>query len=280
VRINVRKTRKIIYELVSIVSMFIIMIVFLFPIFWVTLTAFKTRDLTFAKPPVFIFKPTLQNFKEALSPDSVFPLALKNSIIAATISSAFSLILGVPAAYALSRFEIKRKKDILFWILSTRMLPPIGIAVPLFLIIFQLGFIDKISAIVVLYTAFNLSFTVWMMKGFFDDLPVEVEESALIDGCTPLNTLWLISLPLSRPALATTLIFSFIFSWNEFLLAFILTRANAKTAPLAILEGVGWIGIRWEYMSAAAVIAMIPPIVLAIIARRQLVSGLTLGAVK
>jgi ABC-type glycerol-3-phosphate transport system permease component len=148
------------------------------------------------------------------------------------------------------------------------------------LIIFQLGFIDKISAIVVLYTAFNLSFTVWMMKGFFDDLPVEVEESALIDGCTPLNTLWLISLPLSRPALATTLIFSFIFSWNEFLLAFILTRANAKTAPLAILEGVGWIGIRWEYMSAAAVIAMIPPIVLAIIARRQLVSGLTLGAVK
>lgn len=279
-RVSIRITRRMLPEQVRQVLMLVFLVLFLFPIFWVALTAFKTRADVFARPPVFLFTPTLQNFRDVLGPDSTFPRSLMNSLIAATFSSFFSLLLGVPAAYALSRFEIKGKGDILFWILSTRMLPPIGMAVPLFLIVFQLGYVDRIIALVVLYTAFNLSFTVWMMKGFFDDLPVEIEESALIDGCTPLNTLWLISIPLSRAALATTLIFSFIFSWNEFLIAFILTRANAKTAPLAILEGVGWLGIRWEYMSAGAVLAMIPPLVLAFLARRQLASGLTLGAVK
>lgn len=279
-RISIRITRRMLSEQVKHVLMLVFLVLFLFPIFWVMLTAFKTRTDVFARPPVFFFTPTLQNFRDVLSPDSAFPRSLMNSMIAATFSSFFSLLLGVPAAYALSRFEIKGKGDILFWILSTRMLPPIGMAVPLFLIVFQLGYIDKVIALVVLYTAFNLSFTVWMMKGFFDDLPVEIEESALIDGCTPLNTLWLIGIPLSRAALATTLIFSFIFSWNEFLIAFILTRASAKTVPLAILEGVGWLGIRWEYMSAGAVLAMIPPLVLAFLARRQLASGLTLGAVK
>lgn len=279
-RMKIRNLRRMVSEQARHVLMLVILVLFLFPIFWVTLTAFKTRPDVFAKPPVFFFTPTLQNFRDALSPDSLFPRSLMNSAIAAVISSCLSLLLGVPAAYALSRFEIKGKGDILFWILSTRMLPPIGMAVPLFVIVFQLGFIDKVITLVVLYTAFNLSFAVWMMKGFFDDLPVEIEESALIDGCTPLSTLWLISIPLSRAALATTLIFSFIFSWNEFLIAFILTRASAKTAPLAILEGVGWLGIRWEYMSAGAVLAIIPPLVLAFIARRQLASGLTLGAVK
>lgn len=279
-RISIQITRRMLSEQVKHVLMLVFLVLFLFPIFWVMLTAFKTRTDVFARPPVFFFTPTLQNFRDVLSPDSAFPRSLMNSMIAATFSSFFSLLLGVPAAYALSRFEIKGKGDILFWILSTRMLPPIGMAVPLFLIVFQLGYIDKVIALVVLYTAFNLSFTVWMMKGFFDDLPVEIEESALIDGCTPLNTLWLIGIPLSRAALATTLIFSFIFSWNEFLIAFILTRASAKTVPLAILEGVGWLGIRWEYMSAGAVLAMIPPLVLAFLARRQLASGLTLGAVK
>lgn len=279
-RISIRRTRRMFSEQAKNVLMLVILIGFLFPIFWVILTAFKTRAEVFAKPPVFLFTPTLQNFRDVLGPDSTFPSSLMNSLMAAAFSSFFSLLLGVPAAYSLSRFEIKGKGDILFWILSTRMLPPIGMAVPLFLIVLQLGLVDKIVALVVLYTAFNLSFAVWMMKGFFDDLPVEIEESALIDGCTPLETLWLISIPLSRPALATTLIFSFIFSWNEFLLAFILTRADAKTVPLAILEGVGWLGIRWEYMSAMAVLAIIPPLILAFIARRQLASGLTLGAVK
>ena len=274
------KRKKLFKDITIHITLIIILIAFLFPIFWVTLTAFKTRELTFAKPPVFIFQPTLQNFQEALSGKSVFPLAFKNSLIAATISSVLSLVFGVPAAYALSRFEIKRKGDLLFWILSTRMLPPIGMAVPLFLIVFQLNMIDKISTLIILYTASNLAFVIWMMKGFFDDLPTEVEESALLDGCTPLTSLWFIGLPLSKPALATTLIFTFIFSWNEFLFAFVLTRANTKTVPLAILEGVGWIGIRWEYMSAAAVLAMLPPIILAFFARRNLVGGLTLGAVK
>lgn len=274
------KSRKYFANIAQHLIMVMLLVIFLFPIYWVVLTAFKNRPDVFAKPPVFFFTPTLQNFRDAFAPDSIFPPSLLNSTIASATSSVFALVIGVPAAYALSRFKIKGKADILFWILSTRMLPPIGMAVPLFLIVFQLGYIDKLITIILLYTASNLSFTVWMMKGFFDDLPVEIEESAMIDGCTPLDTLRFISLPLSSPSLATTLIFSFIFSWNEFLLAFILTRANTKTIPLTILEGIGLFEIRWEYMSAMAAIAMIPPLVLAFLARRHLASGLTLGAIK
>ncbi len=261
-------------------TMVILLIIFLLPIYWVILTALKTRAQVFVKPPIFFFTPTLKNFKDVFASDSIFLPSFINSTIASVISSILALLLGVPAAFALSRFRIKRKADILFWILSTRMLPPIGMAVPLFLIVFQIGLIDKLIAIIVLYLTFNLSFAVWMMKSFFDDLPIEIEELAMIDGCNPLQTLWLISIPLAAPALATTLIFCFIFSWNEFLLAFILTRANAKTVPLTILEGIGMWDIRWEYMSAMAVIAMIPPLVLAFLARRHLAKGLTLGAIK
>ncbi len=278
--VSTRQARKLVEGAAVNLLVVLLLILFLFPILWIVTTAFKTRSDAFTMPPVFLFTPTLKNFIDAFGPDSVFPLSATNSLLVATSSSVLALVLGVPAAYALSRFKIGHKSDILFWILSTRMLPPVGMAVPLFLIVSQLGLVDNIWVVLVLYLTFNLSFAVWMMKGFFDDLPLEVEESALMDGCTPLQSLWHISIPLSRPALATTLIFCFIFAWNEFLMAFVMTRAYSKTAPLAIMEGVGMIEIRWEYMSAMAVMAMIPPLLFAFLARRNLVSGLTLGAIK
>jgi len=257
----------------------IILVFFLFPVFWVVATSLKTRVQAIAMPPVWFFKPMFRNYFKVLF-QSAFPKYFLNSLIISLSAIFLSVLVGTPAAYALSRFEFRRKKDLLFWILSTRMAPPIAVILPFYIMFRATHMLDTHLSLIIVYLTFNLSLVIWLMRGFFNELPQELEEAALIDGASELGVFLKIALPLVSPGLVATTILGFLFSWNEFFFALILTRKVAQTVPVSIAGFIGFMGIRWEEMTAAAVISSLPTLVLAIIVHRYLVRGLTLGAVK
>jgi len=255
-----------------------------FPIFWMISTSFKSRWDAFRLPPVWLFKPTLEHYFTILSGQGwattpILPL-LVNSIIVASCSSLLALFCGSLSAYGLSRFPTGYSKHLAMWILSTRMFPPVAVAIPVFLMMSYLGLIDTYWALIIPYSAFNISFVVWMMRSFFDQIPVELEEAAMIDGCSRLQAFFRIVLPLTLPGLVATGVFVLIFSWNEFLFALILTRTAAKTAPVAIADFVTLYGIQWGQLTAYATLISAPIIILGLLFQRYIVKGLTLGAVQ
>jgi multiple sugar transport system permease protein len=256
---------------------------FLFPLYWLVLTALKTQAEMFSIPPVWWpERYTLSYFEEILFRSSLGRLAW-NSAVVAVGSTLLSVLAGTMGAYSLSRFRLPFGLNwhISFWILSTRMFPPIVSIVPLFLIMRSLDLVDTRIALILAYSVFNLPFVVWMMKGFFDELPRELEESALIDGDTPFGAFRRIILPLVRPGLAATAVFCLIVAWNEFLFALVLTQTEAAlTLPVGIANQVTQYEIRWGAMSAAGVVAMVPLFVFALLVQRHLVRGLSYGAVK
>jgi multiple sugar transport system permease protein len=223
---------------------------------------------------------TLEHYVAAFGGSS-FATYFLNSVILATASTITALALGVPAAYALARFDWRGRDALSNWILSTRMLPPIVTIVPLFLMLRSLGLINSLAGLALVYTGFNLPFVVWMMRGFFQEIPKEIEEAALLDGETRVGALWRIVLPLVRPGLAATAVFCLIVAWNEFLFALILTQTQAAmTLPVGIASRVTQYEIKWGAMSAAGVVAMLPVLVFAAAVQKYLVRGLSLGAVK
>ncbi|MGH9862288.1 MAG: carbohydrate ABC transporter permease [Candidatus Acidiferrales bacterium] len=256
---------------------------FLFPLYWLVLTALKTQTEMFSMPPVWWPEQfTLGYFREILFESSLGRLAW-NSVVVAAGSTLLSLFAGTLGAYSLSRFRLpfRLNRHISFWILSTRAFPPIVSIVPLYLILRSVDLVDTRLGLVLAYAVFNLPFVVWMMKGFFDELPPELEESALVDGDTPFGAFWRIILPLVRPGLAATALFCLIVAWNEFLFALVLTQSEAAmTLPVGIANQVTQYEIRWGAMSAAGVMAMIPLFVVALLVQRHLVRGLSYGAVK
>lgn len=249
----------------------------LFPIFWIILTSFKTHAAINTFPPQFIFTPSYENYAELLTSHD-FMEFLTNSIIAATASTALVMALGIPAAYALARYGIggHRLSD---WILSMRMFPPIALVVPLFLMFRFAHLLQTVWALILVYTSMNLPFAIWLMIGFFKDVPKEIDDAALVDGCTPWSALWRINVPAVAPGLAAAAILSVIFAWNEFLFAVILGGGTAKTLPVAVAGYVTDRAIFWGPMSAASVIALVPIVIFAMFVQRYLVRGLTLGAV-
>jgi len=253
------------------------------PVYWMLTISLKTEVDQFASPPKWLkFTPTLAHYLDAFSTRS-FGRYLITSAIVATLSTACAMMLGTLAAYGLSRFRLRAQLDrrLSLWILSTRMFPPIVTAVPLFLMMRDLRLINTISALVIVYTALNLPFVVWMMRGFFKELPRELEEAAMVDGDSRLGALVRVILPLATPGLAATAVFCLIVSWNEFLLALVLTQTDAAmTLPVGIAGRVTQYEIQWGVMSAAGVVAMIPILVFALAVQRYLVRGLSLGAVK
>ena len=256
---------------------------FLFPLYWLAVTAFKTQAEMFSMPPVWWpGRFTLEHVRTILMEAGLGRLAW-NSVVVASGSTALSLVAGTMGAYSLSRFRLpwRMNHHLSFWILSTRMFPPIVSIVPLFLILRSVNLVDTKVALVLAYSVFNLPFVVWMMKGFFDELPRELEESAMIDGDTPFGAFRRIVLPLVRPGLAATAVFCLIVAWNEFLFALVLTQTDAAlTLPVGIANQVTQYEIRWGAMSAAGVLAMIPLFVFALLVQRHLVRGLSYGAVK
>lgn len=253
------------------------------PVYWMITISLKTEIDQFASPPKwFFFTPTLQHYYDAFVTRS-FGQYLLTSAIVAVVSTACALVIGTLAAYALTRFRLPYNLDrkLALWILSTRMFPAIVTAVPLFLMMRDLRLLNTKLALIVVYTAFNLPFVVWMMRGFFAEVPRDLEEAALVDGDSRLGALVRVVLPLVGPGLAATAVFCLIVCWNEFLFALVLTQTDAAmTLPVGIAGRVTQYKIEWGVMSAAGVVAMMPILVFALAMQRYLVRGLSLGAVK
>lgn len=269
------KVKKIIFLLIVAVIFGVI----LFPPVVLFLTSIKTELDALSFPPKWIFKPTLENYTEIFE-FSPFARYLLNSFIVASLNTGVVLVLGSFAAYSLARFRFKGADDIAFWILSVRMMPPVAAIIPIYIIMRNLRLLDTPWSLVITYLTFNLPFAVWMMRSFFREIPREIEESALVDGCSIFRSFRSIALPLAAPGLAATGILTFIFSWNEFLFALILTGSKAVTLPVGITGYMKETGINWGYMTAGGALALVPVILLTILAQKHLVKGLTMGALK
>ena len=257
----------------------LVVLFFVFPIFMIIVTSLKSRVDALAVPPVWIFQPVFDNYVNIFS-ENQFGRYFMNSLIIATFGTLFALAFGVPAAYSLARRTFRRESDLSFWILSQRMMPAIAVIIPMFILLRTVKLIDTYLGLVVVYVTFNLPFIIWMLRGFFQDLPIEIEESAMVDGCSRFGTFWRVAVPLVAPGLASAAIFSFLFTWNEFLFALILTGRNTATMPVAVQLFMRETGIDWGRMTAAAVVMMLPTLLFTVFAQRFLVRGLTFGAVK
>jgi multiple sugar transport system permease protein len=270
-------------QLSKYVLLIIVTLATLAPIYWMITISFKREVDQFAAPPRwFGFTPTLEHYADAFVTRS-FGQYLFNSLLVAVCSTACAIMLGTLAAYSLARFRMPANLDrkLALWILSTRMFPAIVTAVPLFLIMRDLSLVNTRLSLIIVYTAFNLPFVVWMMRGFFAEVPRDLEEAAMVDGDSRLGALWRVVLPLVAPGLAATAVFCLIVSWNEFLFALVLTQTDeAMTLPVGIAGRVTQYGIKWGVMSAAAVVAMVPILAFALSVQKYLVRGLSLGAVK
>ena len=253
--------------------------VILFPPVVLFVTSIKTDIDALSFPPKWIFDPTLKNYVDILNTSPLVDYAL-NSLMVASLNTLLCLIVGSMAAYGLARFKFRGADNLAFWILSIRMMPPVAAIIPIYILMKNLGLLDTPWCLVITYLTFNLPFVVWMMKGFFEEIPREIEESALIDGCSDFSVFFRIALPLVAPGLAATAIMVFIFSWNEFLFALILTGTKAVTLPVGIIGYMKETGINWGYMTAGGILALIPVIVFMILVQKHLVKGLTLGALK
>lgn len=252
---------------------------FVLPIALIVVTSFKTRVDALEGSPFALARPTLENYGHLFG-EYDFGHFARNSFIASVASTAIALALGALAAYGLARFRFRGSGALAFWVLSLRMTPAIATIIPLFVMLRAARLIDSLPGLVIVYTVANLPLVVWMMKGFFEDLPIDMEESALIDGNSRFGAFLDIALPLAAPGLSATAILTFIFTWNEFLFALILTGRNAQTLPVAVTLFVRETGIDWGYMTAAASLMMLPMVIATLFVRRGLARGLTMGAVK
>jgi len=257
---------------------------FLFPIAWVVGTSIKLPGEYLKNPPVWIPQsPTLLHYGNVMAAKG--SLALQNSLIVATSATVLTMMIGSLAAYSLVRYGTGGR-HLSFWLLSQRLLPPVVLVVPFFLVLRTLGQInpalgiDSHGALIALYTVFNLPYVVWMMRSYFQSVPADVEESALVDGSSRFAVFWRMTLPLSLPGLIATATFAFIFAWTEFLFAVVFTRTKAFTLPVAIAGYTGAQGSNWGQASALAVVATAPIFVLGLLVQRHFVRGLTLGAVR
>jgi multiple sugar transport system permease protein len=303
---------------VAIIAIIATVLVFLSPIYWIGSTAFKPRAVATSVPPTVFFQPEVTPFiklftkrvqlKEPVAQDvydaapwweqaiydggerilkvgdrvqvSQYPNRYLNSLIVAIISTVLAVSMGTITAYGFSRFKIKGEADLLFFILSTRMLPPIVVAIPMYLMYrtFQLN--DTHIGLIILYTAFNLSFSVWLMKGFIDEIPKEYEEAALVDGYTRLQAFWKIVLPEAATGIAATAVFCFITAWNEYAFALILTNKDAQTAPPFIPSQIGSGLPEWTVIAAGTLLFLIPVAVFTFLLRNHLLRGVTFGAIR
>ncbi len=249
-----------------------------FPVLWMVLTAFKQERDAFTTPPKFVFSPTLDQFKAIF--DGGLGVALANSAWTTLASTLVVILLAVPAAYALAIRPVEKWRDVLFFFLSTRMLPVVGAIVPIYVIARDTSMLDNVWALVILYTAMNLPIAVWMLRSFMSEVPSEVLEAARVDGASLGQEARSVMLPMIAPGIAATALICVIFAWNEFFLAVNLTSVRAQTVPVFLVGFITSEGAFWARLSAAATLAAIPVLLAGWIAQRQLVRGLTLGAIK
>jgi multiple sugar transport system permease protein len=270
----------------------VVLALFLLPIFWIAETSIKPPTDINAPKPKFVFTPTLENYdaliyqREGDRPTgrvlglTDFPYQLGNSLLIGVVSTVLSVGLGTMAAYALARFRVRAKGDLVFFILSTRMLPAIVVVIPIFLMYSALGLLGTRLGLIILYTVFNLSFSTYLMKGFFDEIPHEYDDAALLDGYSRFSAFRRVSLPQAATGMAATAVFCFITAWNEFAFAQLLAPAQPLTAPPSIIARTGSGGVDWGPIAAGTLLFLIPAAVFTFLMRRHLLRGVTFGAIK
>jgi len=315
---TVQAGRKIVLNRLAIVSVVIATIVFLSPIYWIASTAFKPKNLATTDPPTIFFQPEITPFirlfvkhttmQKAVDPgeyaaapwyekrifdggerltkvgDSIqlspYPGRFENSLIVAVVSTLIAVSMGTITAYGFSRFKIAGESDLLFFILSTRMLPPVVVAIPMYLMYRLVGLNDSHIGLIILYVAFNLSFSVWLMKGFMDEIPKEYEEAALVDGYTRMQAFFKIVLPEAATGIAATAVFCFITAWNEYAFALIMTIRRAQTAPPFIPSQIGSGLPDWTTIAAGTFLFLLPVAIFTFLLRKHLLRGVTFGAIR
>jgi multiple sugar transport system permease protein len=304
---------------VAIAAVLIITLIFLAPIYWIVSTSFKPRNLATTIPPTVLFKPDTSPFvklmfrrsqlREQPTPEqyaavpwwerlvydggekivrdgrgniqlSAYPDRFLNSLIVAITSTVLAVGMGTITAYGFSRFKVKGEQDWLFFILSTRMLPAVVVAIPMFLMYRAVGLNDTHIGLIILYTAFNLSFSVWLMKGFIDEIPKEYEEAALVDGYTRIEGFFKVVLPEAATGIAATAVFCFITAWNEYAFALIMTRRDAQTAPPFIPSQVGSGLPDWTVIAAGTFLFLLPVAIFTFLLRKHLLRGMSFGAIR
>ncbi len=263
----------------KIVLMLVVITFCVFPFYWMVTTSLKTQVLALESPPVWLFTPTFSNYVTVLFEDGVLR-TLINSLIVASSTTILAVLLGLPAAYALARFEFRGKKDLWFWFITNRMISPIVLALPFFLIARNLGMLDSRITLILIYLTFNLPIVIWICTDQFRAIPFELDEAALLEGASQWRIFRSICLPLAMPGVAVSSIFSFIFSWNELMFALVLTRSNAKTAPAMAVSFMEGYNLPYGKIMATSTLIVVPVLIFALIASKHLVRGLTMGAVK
>jgi len=254
----------------------LLLVVVMFPFLWLLQMSFRSNDDILGLS--VLFTPTLEHYR-ALRVGQ-FPRSFANSAMASVASTLLSLLIGVPAAYSLSRVEFRARRQIALWVLTTRMAPPIAFTIPFFLAYRHLDLLDTVPGLVIIYLTFNLALVIWMMRTFFDSVPRALEEAAWIDGSSVWGAFLRVTLPLAAPGLGATAVLCFIFSWNDFFYALILTRTAAMTAPVAIVNFMQYEGWEWGKIAAGGTLVMLPVVVFSLIVRNYLVRGLTAGGLK
>lgn len=261
-----------------VVSVTALLAVLMFPFLWLLQLSFKTNEDIFAFPPRLLFAPTLEHYAGLWSGE--FVAAFMNSLVTSSVTTALSIGLGVPAAYGLARLPGRLGRRVGLAVLISRMAPPIAFTIPFFLAYRVTGLLDTRAGLVLIYLTFDLSLVIWMMQSFFSATPRELEEAAAIDGASEWQTFRVVVLPLVAPGIAATAILAFLFAWNDFFFALVLTRTEARTAPVAVVNFMNFEGWEWGKIAAGGTLVMAPVLLFAVAVRRYLLRGLMAGAVK
>jgi multiple sugar transport system permease protein len=258
----------------------LLLAIWAFPVLWALLTSFKTERDVLAYPPTVVFAPTLANYRDVLFGSASLLPNLLSSVIVAGASTLLTLLFAIPAAYALARLDFPGKRASGFYVLATQMLPPVGLIIPYYLVLQKVGGLDTYAGLVLIYLTFSLPFAIWLMVSYFEDIPQEMEEAALLDRAGRLRALWYVILPQVRGGIAVTTIFVFLNAWNEFLFAVVLGGNRVRPVTVAMFNFISVEQTQWARLAAGAMLAMAPVIVLGLLAQRHIVKGLTVGAVK
>ncbi len=258
----------------------LLLAIWVVPVAWALLTSFKSERDVLAYPPLVIFEPTLANYREVLFGSASILPNLLSSVIVAGSATLLTMLFAIPAAYALARLALPAKRAGGFYVLATQMLPPVGLIIPYYLILQKIGALDTYSGMVVIYLTFSLPFAIWLMVSYFEDVPLEMEEAALLDRAGRWRALWYVILPQVRGGIAVTMIFVFLNAWNEFLFAVVLAGNRVRPVTVAMFNFISVEQTQWARLAAGAMLAMAPVIILGLIAQRHIVKGLTVGAFK
>lgn len=257
-----------------------LLLIWVLPLIWAFVVSLKSEREVLAYPPSVVFEPTFTNYVDAVFGDFSIVDSLLTSAIVATSTTVLTIVLAVPAAYAFARLRLPAKRSLGFYTLATQMVPPVGLVIPYFLILNRFGWLDTYHGMIIVYLTFSLPFAIWLMVSYMEDIPWEMEEAAFLDKASRLQTLWHIVIPQVRGGIAVTVIFIFLNAWNEFLFAVQLGGNTVRPVTVAMYNFVSVEQTLWAKLSAAALVAMLPVVIIGIAAQKQIVKGLTVGAVK